>query len=135
MQELNKNKDFFLVLSDNLSMSHVRNMYLHLGQELYAPDYIFIMDDDHGFRQGLIFAMIEAMKKYYGKVSPNGLRYGMFSRCFTHTRAKLEKINDIYTFPILDNEPFAVGGFNSCFRCTPTSHWNNVLKRYDTDEF
>ncbi|GJQ24526.1 hypothetical protein BIY37_03880 [Candidatus Brocadia sapporoensis] len=132
---LNRNNDFFLILSSNMSMAHARNMCLHLGQELYAPDYLCIMDDDHGFKPGLISAMAEAMKKYYGKISPNGLRYGMFSACFTHTKAKLEKIDDIYSFPAPDNDPFTMGGFNSCFRCATTSHWNNVLKGYDTDEY
>jgi len=135
LHELNKTGDFFLILSNNLPMAHARNMCLHLGQELYAPEYICIMDDDHGFRQGLVSSMVEAMKKYYGKASPNGLRYGMFSACFVHTRTKREKINDMYEFPTINNEPFAMGGFNSCFRCAPTNHWNNVLKGYDTDEY
>ena len=134
-QELNKNDDFFLILSTNMSMANARNMCLQLGQELYAPDYICLLEDDHGYNEGLIPAMIEAMKKYYGKISPNRLRYGMFTACYKHTMAKLKRIDDIYSFPRKKNEPFEVGGFNSCFRCAPTSHWNNVLKGYDTDEY
>lgn len=135
LQELNKNNDFFLLLSDNLSMAHARNMCLALGQEMYAPDYICMIEDDHGFKEGMIASLVEAMKKYYGKVSPNGLKYGMFSACTEDTHAKIENINEKYSYPALDNKPFAMGGFNSCFRCAPTSHWNNILKGYDTDEY
>lgn len=135
LKNLNKKNDFFLILSTNMSMAHSRNMCLQLGQELYAPDYICLLEDDHGYNKGLIPAMIEAAKKYYGKVSPNGLRYGMFTACHKHTNAKLEKIDDTFSFPVSDNLPFEIGGSNSCFRFAPTSHWNNVLKGYDTDEY
>ncbi|MGV7222863.1 MAG: glycosyltransferase family 2 protein [Nitrospinales bacterium] len=135
LRNLSKNNDFFMILSTNMSMAHARNMCLRLGQELYAPDYICLLEDDHGYGKGLIPAMIEAAKKYYGKLSPNGLRYGMFTACYKHTNAKLEKIDDMFSFPISDNLPFEIGGSNSCFRFAPTSHWNNVLKGYDTDEY
>lgn len=133
--ELNKNHDFFLILSNNLSMAHARNMCLQLGQELYAPDYICMLEDDHGFSEGLISELVGAMKRYYGKVSPNGLRYGIFSGCGVHTNAKLIKTEDDHFYPAPDQEPFNLGGFNSCFRCAPTHHWVNVLKGYDTDEY
>jgi hypothetical protein len=133
--DLNKNNDFFLILSSNMSMAHTRNMCLQLGQELYAPEYICIMDDDHGFRHGLIPSLVTAMKANYGRVSPNGLRYGMFNGCYRHTRAKLERIDALHSYPTLDSPLFCMGGANSCFRCAPTSHWNNVLRGYDTDEY
>ena len=135
LRHLNRENDFFLILSSNLSMAHARNLCLHLAQEMYAPDYICMVEDDHGFNEGLIPAMVEAMKSYYGKKSPNGLRYGMFTACYKHTHARLEKFSDKYAYPSTENMPFIIGGFNSCFRCAPTSHWDNVLKGYDTDEY
>lgn len=135
LQELNKEDDFFLILSDNLSAAHARNMCLRLGQELYAPDYICLLEDDHGYEEGLIPAMIYAMKQYYGNVSPNGLRYGMFTGCTTHTHASLIKLNDGNSYPDEAENPFTIGGANNCFRCAPTNHWVNVLKGYDTDEY
>jgi len=135
LMELNRENDFFLLLSTNLSMAHARNMCLQVGQELYAPDYICMIEDDHGFNRGLIPELVAAMKDYYGKPSPNGLRYGMFSACWKHTNANIVKLGGHLAFPSHDSLPFEVGGFNSCFRCAPTSHWNNVLKGYDSDEY
>jgi len=135
LRELNRNNDFFLILSDNLSMAHARNMCLRLGQELYAPEYICVIDDDHGFDVGLIPNMVNAMKKYYGKVSPNGLRYGMFTACLVHTHAKRVPLGDGFSYPHPDEHAMTIGGANNCFRCAPTSHWDNVLKDWDTDEY
>ena len=135
LQKLNKDNDFFLLLSDNLSMAHARNMCLALGQEMFIPDYICMLEDDHGFNEGLIESLVLAMKNYYGKESPNRLKYGMFSCCTEHTRAKINKLDEKYSYPDGGNNTFKLGGFNSCFRCAPTSHWNNVLKGYDTDEY
>lgn len=136
LKELNKGDDFFLILSSNLSMAHARNMCLHLGQELYAPDYICMMEDDHGFNEGLIPALVDAMKKYYGRASPNGLLYGMFGACHSHLGGtEITHNPDGTCYPTLNNSPFRISGTNSCFRCAPTSHWTNVLKGYDTDEY
>ncbi len=135
LKQLNQNNDFFLILSSNLSMASSRNMCLALGQELFCPDYICMIEDDHGFKEGLIKSLIVAMKNYYGKISPNGLRYGMFSGCIEHTHANIVKLDDSYSYPDKNSNPFDLGGYNSCFRCAPTQHWNNVLKGYDTDEY
>ena len=135
LHELNRDKDFFLLLSDNLSMAHARNMCLELGQELYAPDYICMLEDDHGFKPGLIRTMTAAMEKYYRKLSPNGFLYGLFTGCGPHNTHKRQLLEDGNAYPEVDNEPMHIGRANSCFRCAPTSHWNNVLKGYDTDEY
>lgn len=135
LQELNRDNDFFLLLSTNLSMAHARNMCLQLGQELYAPEYICMIEDDHGFNEGLIPVLVNAMKEYYGVISPNGLRYGLFMACRKHHYSKKHLVDDICSYPDSESPPGVLGGANSCFRCAPTSHWNNVLKGYDTDEY
>lgn len=136
LQKLNENDDFFLLLSDNLSMAHARNMCLSLGQELYAPDYICMTEDDHGFEEGLILQLVNAMKKYYGKDAPNGLKFGLFSGCTKHFHGEKFLITeDGNVCPDDESNPMTLGGANSCFRCAPTSHWNTVLKGYDTDEY
>lgn len=136
LQELNKENDFFLILSDNMSMAHARNMCLGLGQELYAPEYVCMIEDDHGFMPGLIMSLIAVMRKYYGAISPNGLRYGLFSGCAKHRHGvSFLELEDGNSCPAPTSSPMAMGGANSCFRCATTSHWNNVLKGYDTDEY
>jgi hypothetical protein len=135
--ELRQQENFFLVLSDNTSYAHARNLGLRLGQELYAPNIICILDDDHGLKPGFIEAMTSAIGDYYGIISKNGLRYGMFTSCHVHTRANLAKVRKNLYYPqITDNQgPFVVAGANGCCRVAPTHHWNNVLKEYDTDEY
>jgi hypothetical protein len=135
LKELNSNEDFFLILSSNLSMAHARNMCLQLGQELYAPDFICILEDDHGYKHGLIPELIQAMRTWYGVVSPNGLRYGLFTGCGLHHTNNRVILPSGHSYPSASETPFQLGRANACFRCAPTSHWNNVLKGYDTDEY
>ncbi len=131
------NKQIMLLLSNNMSMAHSRNMSLQLGYELFAPDFVCMIEDDHGFREGAIATLVYQMKENYGKVSPNGLRYGMFSLCHKHTNAKFVQVavgvQVYYSHP--DSDQLSIGGMNSCFRCAPASHWQSVLKGYSTDEY
>lgn len=142
LKSLERKHGFFLLLSTNLSMAHARNMCLHLGQELYAPEYIAMLEDDHGYREGFITESVAAMKKYYGKKVPGSdLRFGMFGGCGKHHVAKRTLLGDGNAHPAIDAKsgvlggPDKIGGINSCCRIAPTSHWNNVLKGYDTDEY
>lgn len=138
LRELEREHGFFLILSTNMSMAHARNMCLKLGQEMFLPSYIAIMEDDHGYRPGLIDALTTAMKQYYGVLAPNKLRFGMFTGCGAHRHgktSKLEGTNHCY-IPIVENTPpMFAGGTNSCFRAAPSHHWDHVLKGYDTDEY
>ena len=135
LQDLNRSEDFFLLLSSNLSMAHARNMCLGLGIEQFAPDYVCMLEDDHGYGEGVIPALIDAMREYYGKPAPSGLRYGMFTACSQHTNAKLRDLGGGRAVPDSKDHPFELAGSNSCFRCAPTSHWTGVLRGYDTDEY
>jgi hypothetical protein len=134
LKGLNRDKDFFLILSDNLSMGQARNLCLFTGLEIFCPDYVCMIEDDLGFKEGLISAMVKAMKTYYGTVSPNGLRYGLFTGCKDH-HVNLVTLEDGNACPHPESSPGSLGGANSCFRAAPTSHWQNVLKGYDTDEY
>lgn len=134
LQELREKNNFFLILSDNLSVGLARNTCLYLGQEMFAPSYICIMDDDHGFNSGFIKSMIDAIDTYYGKISDNGLRFGLFSGCAKHMAGK-KKIMNGHLYPDKDNKTGALGGLNGCLRCSTTAHWNNILKGYELDEY
>jgi len=135
LRDASRDGEFFLLTSHNMSMAQSRNLCLELGRELFAPDYICLLEDDHGFNEGLIPSVVRAMKEYYGKPCPNGLRYGMFTGCSVHTHAELVQIDALHAYPGPASNPFQTGGSNNCFRCAPTSHWQNVLKGYDTDEY
>ena len=124
----------FLMLSSNTSLAIARNTCLYLAQTMYMPDYICMVDDDHGFKQGLISDTITAMQNYYGVTAPNGLLFGLFTGCNVHRNGGRDKI-DHHLYPSANNPPGALGGTNGCFRCAPTQHWTNVLKGYDVDEY
>ncbi len=137
LRALEEEHGFFLILSTNLSMAHARNMCLQLGQELYAPEYIAMMEDDHGYKPSFIQELVQSMKDYYGKKSRYSLRYGLFTGCTEHAVGDLESIEkcEHKTGKITKKSSLHINKVNSCFRCAPTSHWNNVLKGYDTDEY
>jgi len=126
--------DVFLMFTSNTSLAIARNTCLHLAQEMYMPEFICMIDDDHGYQTGLILDMMVAMDRYYGEVAPNGLRFGLFTGCNVHRNGKRCKL-DGHLYPDSDNQPGALGGTNGCFRCAPTRHWNNVLKGYEVDEY
>ena len=75
------------------------------------------------------------MKTYYGKISPNGLRFGLFTGCGEHNTKRRDFLPEGHAFPAADNTPAQFGRANACFRCAPASHWNNVLKGFDPDEY
>ena len=135
LREMNRDGDFFLMLTDNLSMAHARNMCIRLGQEMYAPEIICLLEDDHGYKEGFIPKMTATVEKYYGKKCSNGLRYGMFTGCRTHNTHMQKSTGNDNNFYPMEQPAWQTGRANSCCRCAPTSHWNNVLKGYDTDEY
>jgi hypothetical protein len=141
MQDLKQKHDFFFVHSDPISMGLSRNLAMWIGMEVFSPSYICMVEDDHGFREGLIPRLVEAMKRYYGQRSPNGLRYGLFTACpFCWGNAFREALmpveNGLHQVVDISKVPnLMAGGANSCFRCAPTLHWLSVLRGYDTDEY
>ena len=53
LQDFNKGR-YLLILTDQLSMASARNMCLQLGFERFIPEYVCLLEDDHGFRPGII---------------------------------------------------------------------------------
>lgn len=135
LKALNRNEDFFLILSSNTSSAHMTNMCLQLGQELYAPEYICVMEDDHAYTPGAIEKLVEAMKRYYGVKAPSGLMFGLFTCCPYHNLQMTAQLPDGNRFPGPENDVAQMGRANACFRCAPANHWNQVLKGFDTDEY
>jgi len=141
LRELKREHAFFHVRTDPISMGLSRNLALWLALELYAPTYVCMIEDDHGYKPGLIPELVEAMRRHYGRPAPNGLRYGLFTACphcwGERYRAALRPEEDgRHSFvDAAAVAPLQAGGANSCFRCAPTSHWLSVLRGYDTDEY
>jgi hypothetical protein len=135
LTKLQNDHDIFLIKTTNLSMGLARNLCLLLSYNIFVPDYICMVEDDHGFKTSLISSVVDAMKLYYGRRSPNGLRYGVFSCCLDHTNADIKSLTKKYSYPSLKSSIYSIGGYNSCFRCAPAQHWQSVLIRYDQDEY
>ena len=141
IQDLKREHTFFFVHTDTIPMGLARNMAMWIALEIYAPTYICMIEDDHGYSSGLIPEMVDAMKKFYGKESPSGLRYGMFTACpFCWGESYLNALvpAEDCRHRVVDAsrvDPMMAGGANSCFRCAPTLHWISVLRGYDVDEY
>lgn len=135
LKSLNQNNEFFLILSSNMSTAHATNMCLQLGQELYAPEYICIIEDDHLMKPGSLKFLVDVTKHYYGKISPNGLRYGLFTLCSVHNQHLKEHTSEGHAYPSPENDVTQMGRANACFRCAPANHWNQVLRGLDSDEY
>lgn len=134
LKNFDNKENVFLILSSNTSLSLARNTCLYLGQKMFMPDFICMIDDDHGFKPGMITKLIHSMDNYYGKTAPNNLKFGLFTGCNKHRNGPREKI-DNHLYPSSNNNPGSLGGTNGCFRCAPTQHWNNVLNGYSIDEY
>lgn len=135
LRELSAQHDFFLFLSSPMSMAASRNFAMHFAIQQWLPEYVCLMEDDHGFREGFIPLMTESIRRHYGKKAPNGFHFGMFSGCTHHWGVPSATLPDGGIYPTGDNGAMRLGGTNSCLRCAPTHHWLEVLKGYDLDDY
>ena len=138
-QEMAAKHRFVHLFSNRIPFAIARNTCLSLAFEMFAPQHICMLEDDHGYEPGAIDALREAMNANYGKVSPNGLKYGLFSLCPKHWgenfRRSCQEDGHGNLYPGAHLPPMHLGGANSCCRCAPASHWQSVLKGYDVDEY
>ena len=134
--------DVFCVFTSPLSQAHSRNLCLDLGIKLFAPNTICCIEDDHAVRPGFIDAMSSTVRTYYGKTSPNGMKYGLFSGCLACWKeySSFKTLPTGHAYPTIDpeNDKQGIahyGGTNACCHCAPTRHWQAVLEGYDPDEY
>jgi len=138
-QEMAAKHGFVHLFSNRIPFAIARNTCLSLALEMFSPQYISMLEDDHGYGEGAIDALRAAMRNHYGQTSPNGLKYGLFSLCPDHWGEDFRKschpdgAGNLYPGP--ETPPMQLGGANSCCRCAPASHWMTVLKGYDADEY
>lgn len=130
----------FVVFSSRLDQANSRNLAINLGMRLFAPEYIATIEDDHGYHPGFVRKMTEAMRTWYGKEAPTGMRFGLFSGCprCWEGKVRYEKLPDGNLYPVRDGEETGkvyLGGVNACCRVAPVRHWETVLGRFDPDEW
>lgn len=135
LRELSAQHDFFLFLSSPMSMAASRNFAMRFAIQQWLPEYLCLMEDDHGYREGFIPLMTEAMRRHYGKRAPNGFHFGLFSGCTHHWGEPSGTLPDGGIYPTTEAGQLRIGGPNSCMRCAPTHHWQEVLHGYDLDDF
>ncbi len=132
--------EVFLIFSSRLDQARSRNLALEVGRSLFAPEYIASVEDDHGYRPGFIGRIVAAMQEHYGKESPTGMRFGLFTGCNVcwNGLVRYEPLPDGHLYPVRDGEATGkvyLGGVNACCRVAPVRHWDAVLGRFDTDEY
>jgi hypothetical protein len=138
-QEMAAKHRFVHLFSNRIPFAIARNTCRALAFEMFAPQHICMLEDDHGYETGAIDALRQAMIANYGRQSPNGLKYGLFSLCPNHWgesfRVSCHEDGQGNLYPAQHLPPMQLGGANSCCRCAPASHWQSVLKGYDVDEY
>ena len=136
--------DFFYLFSRRMQFAMARNMCLQLAIEMHSPQYICMLEDDHGYRPGAIDALREQAnaRELRPQGAERGLRYGLYSICpdcwgedFPAAAARTTATGK----PHARRAQPAVAarqGANGC-ACAArlASHWQSVLKGYDPDEY
>lgn len=135
-----ESESVFLIFSSPLDQANSRNLAINLGMRLFAPEYIASIEDDHGYRPGFIGKITAAMREYYGKEAPTGMRFGLFTGCRRcwEEKAHYESLPDGNLYAVRESEKTGkvyLGGVNACCRCAPVRHWETVLGRFDPDEY
>jgi len=137
--EQGERHDFLYLFSRRLPFAMARNLCLQTAIEVFNPQYICMLEDDHAYRPGAIDALRGQMQATYGRPAPNGLRYGLYSICpdcwGAGFRAACTDDGHGNLTPGPTELAWQLGGANSCCRCAPVSHWMSVLKGYDPDEY
>jgi hypothetical protein len=105
-----------------------RNLATALIQDKYCPEFICFVEDDIVYSKRWYPTMVDVTRKYYGKKSPWGLAYGVFSGSphvlFSKDRRKFDAeknmVADIY-------------GVAADQRFMPFHHYINVFRMWDSD--
>lgn len=121
------NADDIIWTPNFTSAATSRNIAVNLMLDKYSTEYICLLEDDFEYTENWYPALIECCKKYYGRISPWGLAYGMFSAS-PHPLEK-EKV-------MMDKE---IGlkayllGLVADQRFMPSHHYLSCLRFWDPD--
>ena len=90
VSDSSKNPDFYnlckkysnveyLWTPDRVSMASARNLAIEYARNKYVSDWILFLEDDLEYNENWYSELVKVAKKYYGKMSPLGLAYGIFT--------------------------------------------------------
>ena len=64
---------------NKVSMANARNLAIEYGRNKYVSDWILFLEDDLEYTKNWYAELLKVAKEYYGKMSPLGLAYGIFT--------------------------------------------------------
>lgn len=104
-----------------------RNIAVEYAKDKYVPEYICFVEDDYLYESHWYRYLVDVCKRNYGKKSPLGLAYGVFSASrhrLEKNRIKFDKLNGLtaYIFGAVADQRFM-----------PYSHYINVFRFWDPD--
>lgn len=126
--ELRKLKGIDLLWTPNFtSAATSRNIAVEYLKDKYSPEFICFVEDDFEYSKEWYSALVETTRSTFGKISPLGLAYGIFSASphnLEKKRIKLDKENNLtaYIFGAIADQRFMY-----------FSHYMTVLRNWDPD--
>ncbi len=113
---------------DPTSAATSRNLATTLIQDKYCPEFICFVEDDIVYSKKWYPTMVEVTRSTYGKMSPWGVAYGVFSGSphvlFSEDRRKFDAERNI----VAD-----IFGVAADQRFMPFHHYLNVFRMWDPD--
>jgi glycosyltransferase involved in cell wall biosynthesis len=64
---------------NKVSMANARNLAIEYGRNKYVSDWILFLEDDLEYTKNWYTELLRVATEYYGKMSPLGLAYGIFT--------------------------------------------------------
>lgn len=120
--------DQYIWTPGNVNMATSRNIGVSLARDKYVFDWIMFVEDDLFYQSGWYPSLLETASKLYGRKSPLGLAYGVFSAVSNAVKDDESVLYDA------ENDVFAsMFGLRADQRLYKASHYFNVVQRWDSD--
>jgi len=110
-----------------VSAATQRNLCLELIRDKYSNEYICFLEDDYEYTKAWYPALLRACREHFGRMSPWGMPYGMFSA--SNHRFQKERVKE-------DPATGLIAAFHGTVadqRMLPMSHYEAVLRFWDPD--
>lgn len=110
-----------------VSMAHARNLAVEYARNKYVSDWIIFVEDDIEYQTDWYNKIIDVAKNYYGKKSPHGLSYGIF------TASPLGIKNDENTITLENGYTTSMFGPRADQRLFKMSHYLTISREWESD--